>query len=168
MKKIMMTSEEYYSRDKLFERQPKTNNKEIMTQEQFEQEQAAMSNEELIELAGKQVSELARTGGRSHRMCVPPMITDTDMLFSELIRRFKSLINRTPDVGKTREEVFAVSQVPISQSCSYRIQDSCTFKGQVCNNETCDIRAIPISCVCADCGQNIGNAAAHICNKTIK
>ena len=40
-----------------------------MTTEQFEQKQAAMSNEELIELALKQVSELAKTGGRSHRMC---------------------------------------------------------------------------------------------------
>ncbi len=60
-----------------------------MTTEELEFMQAKMSNKELIELAEKQVSELARTGGRSHKMCVPPEITDTDMLFSELIRRFK-------------------------------------------------------------------------------
>ena len=58
--------------------------------EQFREEQSAMSDKELIELAHKQVSELARTGGRSHQMCVPPMITDTDMIFCELIKRFES------------------------------------------------------------------------------
>lgn len=64
-----------------------------MTTEQFKQKQAAMSNEELIELASKQVSELAETGGRSHRMSIPPMITDTDMIFCELIKRFKAVIS---------------------------------------------------------------------------
>lgn len=57
--------------------------------ELFRQKQAEMSDKQLIELAEKQVTELARTGGRSHKMCVPPQTTDTDMLFSELIRRFK-------------------------------------------------------------------------------
>ena len=38
-----------------------------MTTEQFEQKQAAMSNEELIELASKQVSDLAKTGGICNR-----------------------------------------------------------------------------------------------------
>lgn len=64
-----------------------------MTTEQFKQKQAAMSNDELIELASKQISELAKTGGRSHMMCVPPMITDTDMIFGELINRFKAVIS---------------------------------------------------------------------------
>lgn len=64
-----------------------------MTIEQFKQKQAAMSNEELIELASNQVSELAKTGGRSHRMCIPPMITDTDIILSELIKRFKAIIS---------------------------------------------------------------------------
>jgi len=62
-----------------------------MTTEQFEAKQAAMSDKELIDLVEKQISELAKTGGRSHRMCVPPMITDTDMLFCELVRRFKEV-----------------------------------------------------------------------------
>ena len=65
-----------------------------MTVEQLKKKQAAMSETELIELASKQVSELARTGGRSHKMCVPPEITDTDMLFSELIKRFQKLVNK--------------------------------------------------------------------------
>ena len=39
----------------------------------------------------KEVSELARTYGKSHRMCIPPMITDTDMILSEVIERFKNL-----------------------------------------------------------------------------
>jgi hypothetical protein len=65
-----------------------------MTVEQFEKKQAAISDKELIELAEKQVTELAKTGGRSHRMCVPPMITDTDMIFCELIKRFKTLTNK--------------------------------------------------------------------------
>ena len=51
-----------------------------------------MSNEALIGFAEDQITELARTGGRSHKMCVPPSITDTDMLFSELIRRFKKAL----------------------------------------------------------------------------
>lgn len=27
--------------------------------------------------------------------------------------------------------------------CPYRVQDSCSFKGYVCNDETCNIRARP-------------------------
>lgn len=63
-----------------------------MTTEQFKQKQAEMSNEELIKLASGQVSDLAKTGGKSHRMCIPPMITDTDMLLSEVIERFERSI----------------------------------------------------------------------------
>lgn len=59
--------------------------------EEFKEKQAAMSDKELVELVDRQISELAKTGGKSHRMCVPPMVTDTDMLFCELVRRFKEL-----------------------------------------------------------------------------
>lgn len=62
-----------------------------MTTEYFEQRQAEMSDKELIERANKEVIELAKTGGRSIRMCVPPMITDTDMVLCELIKRFEKL-----------------------------------------------------------------------------
>ncbi|MBF0553664.1 MAG: hypothetical protein HQK96_03820 [Nitrospirae bacterium] len=64
-----------------------------MTMEDFENKQAQMSNEELIELVNKQIIELARTGGKSHRMCIPPSIKDTDMLLSELVKRFKVAIS---------------------------------------------------------------------------
>ena len=37
-------------------------------------------------------SNLLNTGGSSHKMSVPPQITDTDMIFCELIKRFKVLI----------------------------------------------------------------------------
>lgn len=62
-----------------------------MTTEEFEEKQAQMSNEELAELARKEVSKLCETGCKSIRMCVPPMVTDTDMLLCELIKRFKAL-----------------------------------------------------------------------------
>lgn len=63
-----------------------------MTEKGLKQKQKNMSNEDLILECRKQVSELARTGGRSHKMCVPPMITDTDMIFSELLDRFESAV----------------------------------------------------------------------------
>jgi hypothetical protein len=62
-----------------------------MKVEEFEKRMAKMSDKELIELAYKQVSELAKTGGRSLRMCVPPMVTDTDMILCEVIKRFERL-----------------------------------------------------------------------------
>jgi hypothetical protein len=76
-----------------------------MTIEQFEKKQADIPDNQLIELVEKQISELAKTGGRSHKMCVPPQITDTDMLLSELVRRFKNatqLVNLVVETeGKT-------------------------------------------------------------------
>lgn len=63
-----------------------------MKEEEFKRRQAEMSNEELIELAEKEVSELARTYGKSHKMCIPPMVTDTDMILTEIIRRFKKIL----------------------------------------------------------------------------
>ena len=69
-----------------------------MTAEKLKEKQRNMSNEDLISECRKQVSELARTGGRSHRMCVPPMITDTDMIFSELLDRFESAVKELETV----------------------------------------------------------------------
>lgn len=62
--------------------------------ERFEAKQAAMSDAELAELCEKEIHKLARTGGRSYRMCVPPMVTDTDMLYCELIKRFRKLTTK--------------------------------------------------------------------------
>lgn len=53
--------------------------------------QQAMTNEELVKRASDQVSSLCKTGGRSLTMCVPPKVTDTDMILSELIRRYEIL-----------------------------------------------------------------------------
>lgn len=64
-----------------------------MKTEEFNKKRAEMSNEELIQRAEKEVSELAKSYGRSHRMCIPPMITDTDMILSEVIERFKNVVS---------------------------------------------------------------------------
>lgn len=65
-----------------------------MTTEEFAMMQEEMTDLELIELADKQVSQLAKTGGRSHTMTVPPRIDDTDMIFSELIKRFQRAVGK--------------------------------------------------------------------------
>ena len=62
-----------------------------MTVEEFELKQSKMSDSELINLCQKEVGELASTYGKSHKMTIPPSIKDTDMLLSELIKRFKML-----------------------------------------------------------------------------
>ena len=56
----------------------------------FSDKQAAMSNEDLINLTSEGLHKLCITGGRSLTMCVPPMVTDFDMLVSELLNRFKA------------------------------------------------------------------------------
>jgi hypothetical protein len=61
----------------------------IMTEQGLKELQESMSDQELITEVERQISELARTGGRSHKMCVPPMPTDTDMILSELVKRYK-------------------------------------------------------------------------------
>ena len=63
-----------------------------MTSEELKELQAKMTDEELIQIADKQLSEMCKTGGRSFRMTVPVEIKDTDMIFSELIRRFQNKI----------------------------------------------------------------------------
>ena len=64
-----------------------------ITKEQFKQKQAEMTDKELHDLVRTELSKLCKTGGKSLTMCVPPMVTDTDMLISELLNRFKRLTN---------------------------------------------------------------------------
>ena len=64
-----------------------------ITKEQFEQKQAEITDKELHDLVRTELSKLCKTGGKSLTMCVPPMFTDTDMLISELLDRFKRLTN---------------------------------------------------------------------------
>jgi len=66
----------------------------MITIEKLQQMQAEMPDEVLIKKAEHQISELAKTGGRSHIMCVPPEITDTDMILSELVRRYKLCVGK--------------------------------------------------------------------------
>jgi len=53
-----------------------------------------LSNEELIEKCNDWVSSLARTGGQSWTLRVPvDFNNDPDMLFVELSKRFKKLLD---------------------------------------------------------------------------
>ena len=61
--------------------------------EKFEQKQAGMTDKELHDLVRTELSKLCKTSGKSLTMRVPPMVTDTDMLISELLNRFKRLTN---------------------------------------------------------------------------
>lgn len=60
-----------------------------MTEKQFKQQQESMTDQDLISEVERQIFELAKTGGRSHTMSVPPRIKDTDMVLCELVRRYK-------------------------------------------------------------------------------
>lgn len=60
-----------------------------MTHEEFQNKVQSVSNSDLIGMADKALSKLCSTGGRSFTMNVPPRVDDTDIVFSELIRRFK-------------------------------------------------------------------------------
>jgi hypothetical protein len=60
--------------------------------DQFEQKRAEMSDKELHNLVSVELSKLCETGGRSLTMCIPPQVTDTDMLISELLNRFERKI----------------------------------------------------------------------------
>lgn len=51
--------------------------------------QQEMSNEELAEKVDKAVSDMCKSGVKTFRMSIPPSVNDTDMLISELVRRFK-------------------------------------------------------------------------------
>lgn len=65
-----------------------------MTQELFELKMSETSNQDLANMAQESLSKLCKTGGRSFIMSIPPMIKDTDMIFSEIINRFKTLTNQ--------------------------------------------------------------------------
>ena len=75
-----------------------TQKKTMTKDEEFRLKQAEMPDKELIELAREEVSKLCKTGGKSLTMCVPPMITDTDMILCEVIRRYESKLNGTSTI----------------------------------------------------------------------
>jgi hypothetical protein len=60
-----------------------------MTHEEFQNKIQSITNSDLIGMADKALSKLCSTGGHSFTMTVPPRVDDTDIVFSELINRFK-------------------------------------------------------------------------------
>ena len=61
-----------------------------------------MSDSDLIEKVSNEVAKLCKTGGKSFRMCAPVDVNDTDMLFCEMIRRFR-LYSTAPTGDKPDE-----------------------------------------------------------------
>jgi hypothetical protein len=59
-----------------------------MTHEEFTASIRSIPDIELAEMAHKQLSQMCSTGGRSFTMTVPPRKDDTDIVLSEIIRRF--------------------------------------------------------------------------------
>ena len=62
-----------------------------MTHEEFKAQLEAIPNLELAEKAQSALSKLCSTGGQSFTMTIPPRLDDTDMILSELIKRFELL-----------------------------------------------------------------------------
>lgn len=62
-----------------------------MTHEEFQEKVKAIPDQELAEMAQKAIGKLCSTGGQSFTMTVPPRIDDTDIILSEVIKRFEVL-----------------------------------------------------------------------------
>ena len=67
-----------------------------MTHEEFQEKLQSIPDSELVKKADDALSKLCKNGARSFTMTVPPRIDDTDMIFSEMIRRFQQRIETTP------------------------------------------------------------------------
>lgn len=63
-----------------------------MTHEEFQNKVHLISDRKLIEDATIAIEKLCKTGARSFTMTVPPRLDDTDIVLSELTRRFEELI----------------------------------------------------------------------------
>lgn len=57
--------------------------------EKFHHDLESISDEKLIELCHNEITQLCESGSKSFTMSIPPRIHDTDILLSEMIRRFK-------------------------------------------------------------------------------
>ena len=62
-----------------------------MTHREFKAQLEAISNLELAKKAQSALSKLCSTGGNSFTMNVPPRLDDTDVILSEVIKRFEWL-----------------------------------------------------------------------------
>ena len=63
-----------------------------MNTEEFNKAREEITDEQLINKTQETLHKLCETGGRSFIMTVPPRIDDTDMIFGELINRYKKAI----------------------------------------------------------------------------
>ena len=61
-----------------------------MTEEEFNKKLKNIPDAELIQMAKNELSSLCKTRCKSFTMSVPPKITDTDMVLSEIITRFEN------------------------------------------------------------------------------
>ena len=59
---------------------------------EFNKAREEITDEQLINKTQETLHKLCETGGRSFIMTVPPRIDDTDMIFGELINRYKKAI----------------------------------------------------------------------------
>ena len=62
-----------------------------MTHEEFKEKVSEISDNDLLGMAHKKLSELCGSGGRSFTMTVPPRIDDADIVFAEVLKRFEKL-----------------------------------------------------------------------------
>jgi len=62
-----------------------------ITHEEFQNQIKLIPNLELAQKAQSALSKLCSTGGASFTMTVPPRLDDTDMILSEVIKRFELL-----------------------------------------------------------------------------
>lgn len=62
-----------------------------MTTEQLNMELEQITDLELIDLVDNEISNLCQTGGKSFTMNVPVRAKDSDMILSEILKRFKQL-----------------------------------------------------------------------------
>lgn len=56
----------------------------------FREKVESIPTDELIELAHEQLSKMCKTGGRSFTMTIPCQTDDSDIVYSEVLRRLKN------------------------------------------------------------------------------
>lgn len=72
----------------------------------FETEFKTRTDLELIEEATEQILELARTGGKSHTMSIPPQANDTDLVLFIAIQKYKRLLQEKEENEITERSRF--------------------------------------------------------------
>jgi hypothetical protein len=62
-----------------------------MTHEEFKAILESIPDQQLVKMAREELIKLCSTGGLSFTMTVPPRLDDTDIILSEIIKRFELL-----------------------------------------------------------------------------